>query len=334
MRMADMAALAALRDGDRTHAVARWTDVVQTRPLSWPALTARARLAEIGATIPSAADASEPNPDPPPPPLAVVVPPPADFLLRVGLDSDAEAARRERETAIAGAVGPRGSEALCSGRRTRASDVRAAATKSRRRFSASALRPAASVAGPRTALGMGVRWFLDACTRTKGDARHRRGWRKAAARALVGGDASGERLLRPGRKAVSPARAVGLMQLILPETARTPGADESRAAQRRRSLDESPLAAIRVGARLLRKLIDRFHGDVVLALAAYNGGADPVEHWLSRSGGMQVDLFVERIPYRETRDYVSRVMSNLARYAYLAQGEEGVPRVPLDLKPR
>jgi hypothetical protein len=47
---------------------------------------------------------------------------------------------------------------------------------------------------------------------------------------------------------------------------------------------------------------------------------------------MKLDAFVERIPYRETRDYVARVMGNLAHYGYLEQGEDGVPRVTLDLK--
>ena len=39
-RWQNLAALAALRDGDRTHAVARWSDVARARPLSWPALVA------------------------------------------------------------------------------------------------------------------------------------------------------------------------------------------------------------------------------------------------------------------------------------------------------
>jgi len=47
---------------------------------------------------------------------------------------------------------------------------------------------------------------------------------------------------------------------------------------------------------------------------------------------MQVDAFVERIPFKETRDYVARVMGNLARYGYLAEGEDGVPKIELDLK--
>jgi soluble lytic murein transglycosylase len=87
-----------------------------------------------------------------------------------------------------------------------------------------------------------------------------------------------------------------------------------------------------VGARALHKLLERFHGDVPLAVAAYNGGAESVERWASRAPGMQLDTFVERIPFKETRDYVARVMGNLARYAYLTGGEASTPVVTLDLK--
>src|SRR5258708_3496809 len=77
-RMADMAALAALHDGDRTHAVARWTDVARSRPLSWPALVARARLVEVGAPVPPPIDPSQdPSQDATasdPPPLTTAVP--------------------------------------------------------------------------------------------------------------------------------------------------------------------------------------------------------------------------------------------------------------------
>jgi soluble lytic murein transglycosylase len=129
--------------------------------------------------------------------------------------------------------------------------------------------------------------------------------------------------------AVSPARAIGLMQL-LPETARVIAEELSLPLDDGRLT--SPPYAIRVGARHLRKLLDQFHGAVPLAVAAYNAGAEPIERWLSRAPGMQLDDFVERIPFKETRDYVARVMGNLAHYAYLAAGEDGVPRIELDLK--
>jgi soluble lytic murein transglycosylase len=117
---------------------------------------------------------------------------------------------------------------------------------------------------------------------------------------------------------------------LLPETAR-PIADELSLVHDDARLTSPPFA-IRVGARLLRKLLDRFHGDVPLAVSSYNGGADSVEKWLSRAPGMQLDTFIERIPFDETRDYVARVMGNLARYGYLAHGDEGVPRIELELK--
>jgi soluble lytic murein transglycosylase len=47
---------------------------------------------------------------------------------------------------------------------------------------------------------------------------------------------------------------------------------------------------------------------------------------------MQLDTFIERIPFKETREYVARVMGNLARYGFLAQGEAGVPGIELELK--
>ena len=128
--------------------------------------------------------------------------------------------------------------------------------------------------------------------------------------------------------AVSPAKAVGLMQL-LPETAR-PIAEELSLSREDARLT-SPSYAIRVGARALRKLIDQLHGNVPLAVAAYNAGAESVERWLAGAPGMQIDTFVEHIPYKETRDYVIRVMGNLARYGYLGTGDGGVPAVGLAL---
>ena len=127
-RMADMAALAALRDGDRTHAVARWTDVARSRPLTWPALVARARLAEAGAPVPPAIDPVEVPQGADPPPLVVVVPPPADLLHQLGLEVDAESALRDREGAVTTGAGGRAPEALCHpGPHTARSGARAAA---------------------------------------------------------------------------------------------------------------------------------------------------------------------------------------------------------------
>jgi peptidoglycan lytic transglycosylase len=315
-RMANMAALAALRDEDRTHAVALWTDVAHSHPLSWPALVARARLAEAGAPVPLAVDPAPPDSDGAPP-LTVILPAPADLLHRVGLDGDAETALRDRESAVTSGAGGRVPEALCM--------AYGELGRARRRYQIAQALPSALFAQAPDAR---TRWAWDCAFPSP---------YSGAVTAAQAGEALPAGLLWAVMRqesgfdpdALSPARAVGLMQL-LPETAR-PIADELSIARDDARLTSPPFA-IRVGARVLRRLLDRFHGDVPLAVAAYNGGADSIERWLLRAPGMQLDTFIERIPYDETRDYVARVMGNLARYGYLLRGDEGVPRVELDLK--
>jgi soluble lytic murein transglycosylase len=316
-RLANMAALAAFRDGDRTHAVTRWTDVVRSRPLSWPALVASARLVEIGAPVPPPIDpaqGAEPSPDPPP--LAIGVPPPADLLHQLGLEQDAEAALRERESIVTGGAGARAPEALCA--------AYGQLGRAKRRFQIAQSLPSSLFGSAPTSR---TRWAWDcAFPSPYFDVVRSAEATESLPRGLLWAVMRQESAFDP--EAVSPAHAVGLMQL-LPETARTI-ADELALAHDDARLT-SPPYAIRVGARALRKLLDQFHGNVPLALAAYNGGAESVERWASRAPGMQLDTFVERIPFRETRDYVARVMGNFAHYAFLADGEAGVPKVSLGL---
>lgn len=91
--------------------------------------------------------------------------------------------------------------------------------------------------------------------------------------------------------AVSPANATGIMQLM-PATARAMGVER-----------RDPAANIRGGTAYLRLLLNRFDGDVVRTVAAYNAGPRAVE----RAGG------VPRIP--ETVSYVAAVMDRLAAAA-------------------
>ena len=60
-----------------------------------------------------------------------------------------------------------------------------------------------------------------------------------------------------------------------------------------------------------------YSGRAELALAAYNAGSIPVNRWLTRTGSADPEVFIERIPYVETRDYVRRVLFNQARYESL-----------------
>jgi soluble lytic murein transglycosylase-like protein len=95
--------------------------------------------------------------------------------------------------------------------------------------------------------------------------------------------------------AVSRAGAIGIMQLM-PGTARLMGVKDPH----------DPHANIDGGARYLRGLIDRFGGDIALALAAYNAGPRSVE----RAGG------IPRIA--ETQNYVRRILANLSTGAAAA----------------
>lgn len=103
--------------------------------------------------------------------------------------------------------------------------------------------------------------------------------------------------------ALSPSGALGLMQLM-PATAAEllgkPALEDPATVLR-------PSTNIRLGVRYLRRMQNSF-GDVELALAAYNAGPGSVGRWLRERGKLPMDIFVEEIPYRETRDYVRRIM--------------------------
>lgn len=116
-------------------------------------------------------------------------------------------------------------------------------------------------------------------------------------------------------EARSAADARGLLQL-LPATAsrisaRTDGRDVTP------QLLFTPAINVKLGAAYFKSLLDRFDGNVIKAIAAYNGGETSVEKWQSRSGRMPIDEFVEEISYRETRDYVKRVIHNYEAYRRL-----------------
>jgi soluble lytic murein transglycosylase len=112
----------------------------------------------------------------------------------------------------------------------------------------------------------------------------------------------------------SGANAIGLMQLLI-GTARlvakgTPVVVDEDSLHR-------PEVSIALGARLLASTRASFPGNPSLAIAAYNSGSAPVRRWLGERGSDDFDEFVERIPYDETRNYLKRVLTSEAAYAYL-----------------
>jgi soluble lytic murein transglycosylase len=118
--------------------------------------------------------------------------------------------------------------------------------------------------------------------------------------------------------AKSAANAIGLMQLLV-GTARL--VSQRSATPPATPVDEAalhkPEVSIAIGAHFLGSLRASFPEDKALAIAAYNGGAGAVRRWLTERGADEFDLFVERIPYDETRNYLKRVLASEAAYAYL-----------------
>ncbi len=104
----------------------------------------------------------------------------------------------------------------------------------------------------------------------------------------------------------SSAGAQGLMQ-ILPQTAEFL-AHRSGATTFRVSDLGTPQVNIAYGSYYLRYLLDRYHGNVVLALAAYNGGEANVDRWIARSRESGRAFLISDIPFPETQAYVRRVL--------------------------
>ncbi|MFI5301676.1 MAG: transglycosylase SLT domain-containing protein, partial [Polyangiales bacterium] len=112
---------------------------------------------------------------------------------------------------------------------------------------------------------------------------------------------------------VSGSDAYGLMQLIAPTAARY--AKTLKLASDPRSLS-LPEINIPIGASYLRKLRAEFPDNEGLAVPSYNAGEGATHRWLAPSLASTFDLWVESIPYDETRHYTKRVLAST--YAYLA----------------
>ncbi|NUP11408.1 MAG: lytic transglycosylase domain-containing protein [Polyangiaceae bacterium] len=118
-------------------------------------------------------------------------------------------------------------------------------------------------------------------------------------------------------KALSVSDARGLMQLIPPtgrSTARKLGLKYSDA------LLYDPAANVRIGTRFLAGLRQRFGEARALAIAGYNAGPGAPDSWIEERPAWDLDLWVERIPYTETRNYVKRVWSSYFVYQVLYEG--------------
>jgi len=149
--------------------------------------------------------------------------------------------------------------------------------------------------------------------------------RGALPRALVYATMRQESGFRP--EVVSRAGAVGLMQ-VMPELATKLAGHPVNRYQLR-----DPDVNIALGLREMTALADELDDVYPLSIAAYNAGKSRVRRWLRESGKMELDRFVERIPFNETRNYVRRVSTHYARYSYLDDPASGWPHLPRFVNP-
>jgi soluble lytic murein transglycosylase len=128
-------------------------------------------------------------------------------------------------------------------------------------------------------------------------------------------------------EAVSAADAHGLMQLIVP-TAQRAAKDlglsvDARALQR-------PEINIALGCQVLGGLLDKFSNKALLAIAGYNAGPGRPIRWMKERPDLDLDVWVETIPFFETRTYVKHVMASWSAYEWLydRKGDEAMLVLP------
>lgn len=120
-------------------------------------------------------------------------------------------------------------------------------------------------------------------------------------------------------RALSPASAYGLMQL-LPSTAAQAAAALGLTPPERARLYE-PEINLTLGGHHLKELLRRYGNNLVKAIAAYNAGEAAVARWEKQIRTDDEDEFIERIPYAETRQYVKLVLRNYRIYRTLYEAK-------------
>ena len=129
-------------------------------------------------------------------------------------------------------------------------------------------------------------------------------------------------LIRQESRFVTNARshvgASGLMQ-VMPPTAKWTAKRIGLRDFKPQDINDQ-LTNVRIGTAYLKMVIDDFEGSLPLAVAAYNAGPSRSRNW--RNGPiLPGDIWIENIPFEETRDYVKRVLSNNVNYNALMSGQ-------------
>ena len=121
--------------------------------------------------------------------------------------------------------------------------------------------------------------------------------------------------------ALSGVGATGLMQ-VMPATARWTARKIGMANFKTKQITDHD-TNIAIGTGYLRFVLDNFDGSMPLAAAAYNAGPSRSKNWrgLSSDPPLEAAIWVENVPFPETRDYVKKVLANTTNYAALLTGQ-------------
>lgn len=130
--------------------------------------------------------------------------------------------------------------------------------------------------------------------------------------------------------AKSPVGALGLMQ-VMPATAKQTATKNGIAYSNTSNLLE-PQKNIQIGSAYLRNMLDNFDNDPVLATAAYNAGPGRVKEWLQVRSTTD-DIWVEIIPFKETRQYVQNVMGFSVLYGHRLNMDKNFSLPPVSAAP-
>jgi len=126
---------------------------------------------------------------------------------------------------------------------------------------------------------------------------------------------------------VSFADAIGLLQMI-PPTSRKVARHVGRPYTDDVLYD--PEGNIQFGAWYIGRLLKKFKGQMALGAGSFNAGPGAMTRWLTRNGDRQLDEFIELCPYRETREYMKKLLDIYAHYVYLWDKQEYLPDLKID----
>ena len=135
--------------------------------------------------------------------------------------------------------------------------------------------------------------------------------------AWIAAEIRAESVFDPNARSSADAR--GLMQ-VLPGTGAEVASKIGMPWAGGQSLYDADTNIV-LGTAYLRQLMDKYGGKPYLVMAGYNAGPAPLNRWMTQRPAMDADLWIETISYKETRDYVGRVLSFSTVYDWRLNGD-------------